>query len=169
MSGSAMESFVWGILFLIIIGCIFCFGVYVLVSAGIYRALRIYRYHNAWMAWIPVLRYYALCDAVFFGWREVPVLGASVPVVFLGLWPVFAFLAELLPVFGVIAGLCIRIFLLGTVCGHAYAQFDNVPYESREAVGFISGWIPIAMAVKFLCYPKDLKPCGIGLSDNGHI
>lgn len=104
------------------------------------------------MAFVPYLRFYALADAVLYGRKSVELLGCSIPVFCFKFWFLLQVLVSLIPGLGLYLGLAIQIFGLGYVCGEVYQRIGHESKSNAEAMGYLSGWLPVIMTVKFLNY-----------------
>lgn len=155
MNHSAMESFVTGICMILVIVFLFVCLYFILSAFGIFKVLRIYRYPNCWMAFVPYLRFYALADAALYGQKYVELLGCSIPVFCFKFWFLLQILVGLIPGLGLYLGLAIQIFGLGYVCGEVYQRIGHELKSNAEAMGYLSGWLPVIMTAKFLNYHES--------------
>lgn len=134
------------IVFLVIVAA------YVLSSLAASRVLKIYGYKNAWMAWIPVLNFYALGDAAVP--HSLAFGGVELPAILFKVWWLLSFAVGYIPEIGSWLSLAVQIFFLGSVITEIYAAVEGKKKEDVRILGYLSGWIPIISWIKFLTYDK---------------
>jgi hypothetical protein len=142
----ALVTGVFSLVFIIVI-----LACYVVSALGFYKALKRLGYNNAWMAWIPFANYYALADAAANGQEEVNLIGTlTIPAILYKLWWLVMLVAAFIPVIGNILVLVIRVICLGSVFIKLLARLTYTSEQSQQAMGYVSGLIPIVAAIKFL-------------------
>lgn len=132
---------------LIIIAIVF----YVLYGISHMKALKAFGYDKPWMAWIPFANYFALADAVLNGEDNIKLFGSlSIPAVVFKFWWVIALVVSFIPVVGKILNYVLRIVCLGTCYIKIYAKLDGKAEQEVQALGYVSGFLPIVALFKFL-------------------
>ena len=141
---------------IVIFGLLIVIAWYVLCSYSHMKALNALGYDKSWLAWIPFGVYYACAEAVagqdekvkmFDSW-EVPSMVFNlcwiVPVAFL-LLPFPAALESII-------NLALNIIFLGSTYAKMYARFEGKTEKDTQALGCVSGFLPIIAVVKFFMY-----------------
>lgn len=142
---------------MIVLLLVLAVALYVLTALAVSRVLGIYGYPNAWMAWIPFVNYYALADAVCEGRETLTLFGKDVPSIVFKLWWVGKYIVSFVPHIGSLLGIAVAVIFFGTVLAECYARMEDKPVEDMRMLGYISGWITIIPAIKFLSYDKNKK------------
>jgi hypothetical protein len=141
---------VFGIL-LCIIGVLLVVACYIVCALGFMKALKRVGYPNAWLAWIPLAQYYALADVAAQGQENITIIGTlSIPAMLYKLWWVVAIVINIVPAIGSILALAITIICSGHVFTRLFAMIERTSEQSQQAIGYISGFIPLVGAIKFL-------------------
>lgn len=124
---------------------------YVVSSLAYMKALRALGYANPWMAWIPILSWYAIADAAADHEEQVTLFGSvTVPAMLYKLWWLIMFVCAWVPVVGSILSAAVRIIFLGNCFMKMYARLDHTSEKDQQVIGYISGFIPLVAVVKFL-------------------
>jgi hypothetical protein len=136
----------FSVVFLIIVAV-----VYVVTSLGTYKALKRLGYNNAWMAWIPVVNYFAMADVAAGGQQQVNLIGTlTIPATLYKLWWLVMLVAGFIPAIGGILAIVIQVICLGSIYIKMFARLEGTTEQAQQVVGYISGLIPIVGAIKFL-------------------
>lgn len=148
------------------ISALISIGMYVLISLACYRVFIILGYKNAWMAWVPVVRYYGLGDVMADGRTELPLFGANVPAILFKLWFIGAWAVSFVPGIGGLLNIAVRVICYGQVLGEIFARIENRPYNDVKTIGYVSGAITIIAYIKFLMYDKNLRVIPVNPYEN---
>lgn len=136
---------------IILITLLLLIGVYVIWAFACMRVLKYLSYPNAWMAWIPFAREWALGDAAAMGGGTVDMFGKQVPAILVQLkWLVFVI--NVVPVIGQLAFLAGTIILSGTLYANLYAACEGRDVSEVRGIGYLSGWLQIIALIKFFTY-----------------
>ena len=138
---------------IIFVSVIICIAVYVLMGISHMKVLNALGYDKAWMVWIPVIGiYYACADAAAQRKESVTLFGRiKIPAVVFKFWWVILLLEFVNPIaklakFLVLVG---RVVLLGSAYASLYARLEGKMDQDTQAIGLISGLVPIVAMVKF--------------------
>ena len=135
-------------------------GLYVVEALAIMRVLTILGYANPWMAWIPLLNYFALARVTADQNGNTRILGFELPNMLFCFWWAAWLAVGYIPKVGNLLGLVVRVICLGTCFIYIYSRVENKPEAEVQALGYVSGLIPIVAIVKFLTYDKNLRVQG---------
>lgn len=142
------------LVFVLIIAVVF----YVLYAISHMKALKALGYDKPWMAWIPFANYYALADAALNGGDSMQLFGSlSIPAMVFKLWWVISFVVSFIPGVGNILNLVLRIICLGTCYIKMYARLEHKDEKDVQAIGYVSGFLPIIALCKFLAGKYDAQ------------
>ena len=127
------------------------------------KMLKIMEYENYWMAWLPLLHYYAIADCVM----TVKLLNPKrvwniqeQPDAF-KFWWVLRILLPLVPGFGNLLELAVSIACRGYCYNYIFSVTDGKSADDTKILAYLSGWLPIIAIVKYL-FRKD------GIRNNGN-
>ena len=130
---------------IVIFGLLIVIAWYVLCSYSHMKALNALGYDKSWLAWIPFGVYYACAEAVAGQDEKVKMFDSwEVPVAFL-LLPFSAALESII-------NLALNIIFLGSTYAKMYARFEGKTEKDTQALGCVSGFLPIIAVVKFFMY-----------------
>lgn len=130
---------------------------YIISSFAVFRLLRLVRYDKSFLAWIPVVKDFALIDAFKGVISGFPIIGLQCSVKnFKIAW----IISVLIPSIGIgsesvvlSAILCIlHIVIMGSVFTYIYASMENTSLSSRTFLGLLSGIFGIIAVIKFYMY-----------------
>jgi hypothetical protein len=137
--------------FVVIITLLLALACYIVTSLGYMKALKRLGYPNAWLAWIPFGRCYALADVAAQGQENITIIGTlTIPAMLYKLWWVVAILLRFVPFIGGLLSLAVTIICFGHVFTRLFAMIERTSEQSQQAIGYISGFIPLVGAIKFL-------------------
>ena len=121
-----------GVILLCLVVMVAC---YVLYAVSHMKALKALGYKNAWLAWIPYGVFYACADAAAEGEGEkVKLFGSlELPAMVFKLWWILPLALLFIP-------------------AKMYAKLEGKQESETQAIGCVSGLIPIIAVVKFLSY-----------------
>ena len=131
-----------GVILLCLVVVVAC---YVLYAVSHMKALKALGYKNAWLAWIPYGVFYACADAAAEGEGEK---------VF-KLWWILPVALLFIPVNGTVENvitIVLNVVFLGCSYAKMYAKLEGKQESETQAIGCVSGLIPIIAVVKFLSY-----------------
>lgn len=148
MSNSGLIGFLAAYIVVIGIVAIVC---YVLFGISHMKALNALGYDKPWLAWIPYGNYFGMADAVTGDEDSVNLFGnVNIPVMAYKLWWLGAIVASFIPAVGSLLVLVITIVFLGNTYGKMYAELEGKTEQDTQAIGYVSGFLPIIAVVKFL-------------------
>lgn len=131
-------------------------AVYVLYSLSHMKALKALGYDKPWMAWIPFACYWAFAEAALNGEDNVQLFGSlNLPGIALKLWWVVAYIVMWVPAVGRLLYVVVTIIGLGTCYIKMYARLDGKDEKDVQAIGYVSGFLPIIAVFKFLAGKYD--------------
>ena len=133
-----------GVILLCLVVMVAC---YVLYAVSHMKALKALGYKNAWLAWIPYGVFYACADAAAEGEGEKVKLFGSLEL------PAMVF--KFIPVNGTVENvitIVLNVVFLGCSYAKMYAKLEGKQESETQAIGCVSGLIPIIAVVKFLSY-----------------
>ena len=144
----AMMGMLWGIIIFVIL---FMGVFYVIYGISHSKALKALGYDKPWMAWIPLANCWALAEVALDGEEEMKFFDSiSVPAMAFKLWWLIAYAVSIVPGVGAILNLAMRVICLGTCYIKVYARLDGKSEAETQVLGYVSGFLPIIAAVKFL-------------------
>jgi hypothetical protein len=130
---------------------------YIFTSLGFYRIFRRFGYINAWLAWIPYFKYYALAEVAAGGQKKVRFVGNFyIPTIIYKLWWVVAIAIVILSynmhytLAGLTIALVIRIFFLGSAAIKVAALITHTDEDCHRIFGFFTGVLPIIGGIRFI-------------------
>ncbi len=124
---------------------------YVVYALAHMKALNTLGYDKAWLAWIPFVNYYAYAEETSDNQETVNLFGTlSVPVVVYKFWWVGMIIIYFIPGVGAFLATVLRVVFLGTCYQKMYAKLECTSEQEQQAIGYISGFIPLVAVVKFL-------------------
>ena len=143
-----------GVILLCLVVMVAC---YVLYAVSHMKALKALGYKNAWLAWIPYGVFYACADAAAEGEGEkVKLFGSlELPAMVFKLWWIFPLALLFIPVNGTVENvitIVLNVVFLGCSYAKMYAKLEGKQESETQAIGCVSGLIPIIAVVKFLSY-----------------
>lgn len=130
---------------------------YVIFSVSHMKALKAMGYDKAWLAWIPYGVFYACADAAAEGEGEkVKLFGSlELPAMVFKLWWILPVALLFIPVNGTVENvitIVLNVVFLGCSYAKMYAKLEGKQESETQAIGCVSGLIPIIAVVKFLSY-----------------
>ena len=130
---------------------------YVIFSVSHMKALKAMGYDKAWLAWIPYGVFYACADAAAEGEGEkVKLFGSlELPAMVFKLWWILPVALLFIPVNGTVENvitIILNVVFLGCSYAKMYAKLEGKQESETQAIGCVSGLIPIIAVVKFLSY-----------------
>lgn len=130
---------------------------YVIFSVSHMKALKAMGYDKAWLAWIPYGVFYACADAAAEGEGEkVKLFGSlELPAMVFKLWWILPLALLFIPVNGTVENvitIVLNVVFLGCSYAKMYAKLEGKQESETQAIGCVSGLIPIIAVVKFLSY-----------------
>lgn len=129
---------------------------YVLYALSHMKALKALGYDKPWMAWIPLANYWALADAALDGEDSIQLFGSlSIPAIAFKLWWLIAIVVSFVPAVGGFLNFILMIICLGTCYIKMYARLDGRDEKEVQALGYVSGFLPIIAVFKFLTGKYD--------------
>ena len=131
-------------------------ALYIWQSLEFYWLFRMCGYPNAWMAWIPVLRYYALAEVTGdgMGQTRLYLINQSISTDVFRFWPIVALVVSSFRNVGGILELLITILCLGSCFTTVYSKFENRDPNEVKVLGYLSGWIPLIGIIKLTQYRR---------------
>ena len=132
-----------GVILLCLVVVVAC---YVLYAVSHMKALKALGYKNAWLAWIPYGVFYACADAAAEG---------ELPAMVFKLWWILPVALLFIPVNGTVENvitIVLNVVFLGCSYAKMYAKLEGKQESETQAIGCVSGLIPIIAVVKFLSY-----------------
>ena len=145
-----------GITSLVITSCIGILGIayYIWQSLEFYWLFKMCSYSNAWMAWIPILRYYALAEVTGdgMGQTRLYLINTDISTDVFRFWPILTLVVSRINGVGGILELLLTILCLGTSFTTVYSKFENRSSDEVKVLGYLSGWIPLIGVIKLTQY-----------------
>lgn len=145
-----------GITSLVITSCIGILGIayYIWQSLEFYWLFKMCSYSNAWMAWIPILRYYALAEVTGdgMGQTRLYLINTDISTDVFRFWPILTLVVSRMNGVGGILELLLTILCLGTSFTTVYSKFENRSSDEVKVLGYLSGWIPLIGVIKLTQY-----------------
>ena len=145
-----------GITSLVITFCIGILGIayYIWQSLEFYWLFKMCSYNNAWMAWIPILRYYALAEVTGdgMGQTRLYLINTDISTDIFRFWPILTLVVSRINGVGGILELFLTILCLGTSFTTVYSKFENRSPDEVKVLGYLSGWIPLIGIIKLTQY-----------------
>ena len=145
-----------GITSLVITFCIGILGIayYIWQSLEFYWLFKMCSYNNAWMAWIPILRYYALAEVTGdgMGQTRLYLINTDISTDIFRFWPILTLVVSRINGVGGILELLLTILCLGTGFTTVYSKFENRSPDEVKVLGYLSGWIPLIGVIKLTQY-----------------
>ena len=145
-----------GITSLVITSCIGILGIayYIWQSLEFYWLFKMCSYNNAWMAWIPILRYYALAEVTGdgMGQTRLYLINTDISTDIFRFWPILTLVVSRINGVGGILELLLTILCLGTSFTTVYSKFENRSSDEVKVLGYLSGWIPLIGVIKLTQY-----------------
>lgn len=143
-----------GLIMAIALFSIFVLGTsYVISSLAVMRMLKTLRYKNAYFAWIPFARSYALADVVS---EDFEIFGYIVPLEYFRFYfilPMFSSMLSAVPFLGPILS-TLLVFLLFYINAflyqRIYAMLDGVEPEDTLLIAWVSVFIPVVPVLIWL-------------------
>ena len=139
-----------GVILLCLVVMVAC---YVLYAVSHMKALKALGYKNAWLAWIPYGVFYACADAAA---EKVKLFGSlELPAMVFKLWWILPLALLFIPVNGTVENvitIVLNVVFLGCSYAKMYAKLEGKQESETQAIGCVSGLIPIIAVVKFLSY-----------------
>lgn len=145
-----------GITSLIIGLCVGAVGLayYIWQSLEFYWLFKMCSYGNAWMAWIPILRYYALAEVTGdgMGQTRLYLIGQDISTDLFRFWPILTMVVSRISGVGGILELLLTILCLGSSFTTVYSKFENRSPDEVKVLGYLSGWLPFIGIIKLTQY-----------------
>ena len=145
-----------GITSLGIASCIGLIGIayYIWQSLEFYWLFKMCSYGNAWMAWIPILRYYALAEVTgdAAGQTRLYLINQDISTDLFRFWPILTLVVSRINGVGGILELLLTILCLGSCFTTVYSKFENRHPDEVKVIGYLSGWLPIIGVIKLTQY-----------------
>lgn len=145
-----------GITSLVIAACIGLIGIayYIWQSLEFYWLFKMCSYSNAWMAWIPILRYYALAEVTgdASGQTRLYLINQDISTDLFRFWPILTLVVSRINGVGGILELLLTILCLGSCFTTVYSKFENRHPDEMKVLGYLSGWLPIIGVIKLTQY-----------------
>ena len=127
---------------------------YIWESLEFYWLFKICSYNNAWMAWIPILRYYALAEVTgdATGQNRLYLINRDISTDLFRFWPILTLVVSRIESVGGILELILTILCLGSSFTTIYSKFENRHPDEVKVIGYLSGWIPLIGIIKLTQY-----------------
>lgn len=125
---------------------------YVLSSIAHLKALKRLNYANAWLAWIPFGRWFALADCL--DTDTAKPCGVAMAMRYFRFWWLVQFFIGFVPTIGPIASFVLVLLCLGWTYTAVYAALDGRSESDMAPLGYLSAIFGIIPVVKFFCLPK---------------
>lgn len=126
---------------------------YVIYSISHMKALKALGYRNAWLAWIPYGSYFACADSVSEGQEKIRLFDSfEIPAMVFKLWWIIPLAFVAIPLnerVEQLIGVVLNIVFLGCTYAKMYARLEGKAERDTQALGCVSGFIPIVAVVKF--------------------
>ena len=137
-----------GVILLCLVVMVAC---YVLYAVSHMKALKALGYKNAWLA------FYACADAAAeVEGEKVKLFGSlELPAMVFKLWWILPLALLFIPVNGTVENvitIVLNVVFLGCSYAKMYAKLEGKQESETQAIGCVSGLIPIIAVVKFLSY-----------------
>ena len=129
-------------------------GFYVWASIEFFWLFQMCGYSNAWMAWIPILRYYALAEVTGdgMGQNRLYLIGTDIATDLFRFWPILTLIISRIDHVGGILELLLTILCLGSSFTTVYNKFEHRDPGEVNVIGYLSGWIPLIGIIKLTQY-----------------
>ena len=150
--------------FLVVIVAI-AIAFWVMWSISTYKVLKAFGYANPWMAWIPILNYFALAQITADKDKNTTVIKWKIPTIAFSLWFIVGWVLAEIPNVGSLLNIILQVICLGTCFTFIYSKCEGKTIEEVQAIGYISGLIPIIALCKFLSYKSDVITANINASN----
>ena len=147
-------------IFMVVIVAI-AIAVWVLWGKSTSKVLKAFDYANSWMAWIPVLNYFALAQITADKDKNTTVIKWKIPTIAFSLWFIVGWVLAEIPNVGSILNIVLQVICLGTCFTFIYSKCEGKTVEEVQAIGYVSGLIPIIALCKFLSYKSDVITANI--------
>ena len=145
-----------GITSLVIASFIGLIGIayYIWQSLEFYWLFKMCDYRHAWMAWIPVLNYYALAEGTGdgMGQTRLYLVNTDIATDIFRFWPILTLAVSRMEGVGGILELLLTILCLGTSFTTVYSKFENRSPDEVKILGYLSGWIPLIGVIRLTQY-----------------
>ncbi len=127
---------------------------YIWQSIELYWLFSMCNYGNAWMAWIPILRYYALAEVTgdITGTTRLYLIGQDIATDLFRFWPILALVFSRISSVGGLLETILTILCLGSSFTTIYSKFENRSPDDVKVLGYLSGWIPLIGIIKLTQY-----------------
>lgn len=139
---------------IIIILLVVAIAAYVLCSVAHMKALKALGYKNAWLAWIPYGVWFACADAATEGEEKTKLFDSlELPAMVFKLWwvvPVALLFIPLNSNVETVINLVMNVVFLGCTYAKMYAKLESKTEKEEQALGCVSGFLPIIAVIKFL-------------------
>lgn len=150
---SGMIALLAGLGILLVFVLLICIAVWVFYALMHVRMLKAMNYDKPWMAWIPFANQYALADCLKL--EEAELFGSvKIPMNIFKFWFAVPFVLSFVPVLGTLLSIAARVILGGFCYIKIYSKLDSASENDVMVLGYLSGWIPIIAAFKFMSLPK---------------
>lgn len=153
-----MEELLYWIFVILIVTLIIGIAYWILWSIAHMHMLQGMGYPNPWMAWIPILRYFALADCLPMG-PDDTIYGLHIPKDVFKFWYLIAYGIGFIPYVGSFIMLFLGIMCRGWCYYRIYAQLEMNDSGETELLGVVTGLFSPIAVVKYLFYkPKQADP-----------
>ncbi len=146
MEGSIIVTMLMGFAAMISI------AVWAFTSFAHMKAFKMMGYQNAWGAWIPFYSSYILADCIPETKGDVDLWGFKVPGNVFKFWWLIVYAVAFIPLIGTILSMAGSIICAGYCYTSIFSILENKSKEDVQAFGYLSGWINLIAAFKFLTY-----------------
>lgn len=135
------------------VGCIWL-AFYIWGSLEFYWLYQICGYRYAWMAWVPILRYYALAEVTGDGngQNRLYLFNCDISTDLFRFWPIVTLVISRIADIGGILELLLTILCLGSCFTTVYGNFEHRNPDDMKVIGYLSGWIPLIGIIKLTQY-----------------
>lgn len=144
-----------GSVVLLLLASVLVVAFYVLFAIGTMKVLKARGHAYPWMAWVPVLNYFALGQTCDEGDGNVTLIGLRIPTLVFSLWFVLFLVVGYIPNVGSLLQTIVQVLFFGRTCQCVYAKMEGKPENETAVIGYLSGLLPIIAMVKFLCYKSN--------------
>jgi len=107
------------------------------------RALKELGFQNPWMAWVPILNFYALAKSIEEEETTNVVADVKVPTTYFNWWIVVAIIVNFIPVIGNILLLAMCLLCQGYVYKQMFSRLEKKDEAQVQTIAYVSGLIPI--------------------------